>query len=70
MKKRIHPLRKEICVIHTDGSTYMMTSQLMKDQLKLDVDVKSHAIWNSGTKMGMQERRGQLAKFKKKYERT
>lgn len=68
MKKRLHPLGREVQVIGTDGSTYEMRSQGAKSQLKLDVDVRSHGMWNLG-KMGLQERKGQLARFKKRYER-
>lgn len=67
MKKNIHPLLKKIQIIESDGSTYELPLLLDKKQLKLEVDPKTNAIWNYGTKQFGLESRGQIAKFKKRF---
>lgn len=69
MKKYIHPQRREVSVISTDGATYTLNLLLGKNPFKLDVDPKSHPLWNEGHKMGLLESKGQLAKFNRRFKK-
>lgn len=67
MRKFIHPHRREVSVVSTDGSTNTLHLLINKNPLKLDLDPKSHPIWNEGNKIGYVESRGQLAKFHRRF---
>lgn len=66
MQKYLHPNLKTVTVICTDGSTYETQMLLNKNQIKLDLDPKSHIIWNQG-KLSNIESKGQVAKFKRRF---
>lgn len=68
MKKNIHPFRKKIQIIESDGSTYQLPLLMEKKQWKLEVDPKTNIVWNYGTKQFGLESKGQIAKFKKRFE--
>lgn len=69
MRKMLHPHRREVTVVSTDGSTYVLPMLMNKNPLKLEVDPRSHAIWNEGTKVGVSESKGQLAKFHRRFKK-
>jgi ribosomal protein L31 len=69
MKKVIHPYRQEVSVVSTDGSTYTLPMLISKSQFKLDVDLRSHPLWNEGNKIGYAESKGQLAKFHRRFKK-
>jgi len=68
MKKDIHPEYHEITVTMTDGSTYQTRSTWGKagDNLKLDIDPKTHPAWTGVHRL--MDSGGQLAKFKKRFQ--
>ena len=68
MKKDIHPKYHEINVVMTDGSTFKTRSTWGKegDNLKLEIDPKSHPAWTGG-KVGLNESEGQVARFQKRF---
>jgi large subunit ribosomal protein L31 len=68
MKKDIHPDYHEITVVLTDGSSFKTRSTYGKagDQLKLDIDPKTHPAWTGGTQH-LLDTGGQVAKFKKRF---
>lgn len=70
MQKQLHPNQKTVTIICTDGSTYEIKMMLAKTQLKLDLDPKSHAVWNHGTKQSGSELKGQLAKFRRRFSKS
>ena len=65
MKKNLHPEYKEIKVIMTNGEEFITKSTLKQDEIKLDIDIKSHPAW-TGTQR-LIDTGGQLAKFNKKF---
>lgn len=67
MKKDIHPDYHEITVVLTDGSEFTTRSTYgaAGDQLRLDIDPKSHPAW-TGTHR-LVDSAGQVAKFNKRY---
>ena len=67
MKKDIHPEYHEITVLMTDGSTYTTRSTYGKagDNLRLDIDPKSHPAWTGVHRLI--DSGGQLAKFNKRF---
>lgn len=67
MKKDIHPDYHEITVLMTDGSTYTTRSTYGKagDQIRLDIDPKSHPAWTGVHRLV--DSGGQLAKFNKRF---
>ena len=69
MKKDIHPTYHKITVVMTDGSTFETYSTWGKegDELKLDIDSKSHPAWTGGGQH-LTDRGGRLSRFKKKYD--
>ena len=68
MKKDIHPDYHEISVIMTDGSTFTTRSTMGKegDELRLDIDPKSHPAWTGGSQR-LVDTGGQVAKFNKRF---
>ena len=68
MKKDIHPDYHEIEVVMTDGSKFKTRSTWGKksDQLKLEIDPKSHPAWTGG-KANINDSEGQVARFKKRF---
>ncbi len=69
MKKGIHPLKKRINVIQTDGSFLEMyiTSTYYKNHLKLDVDTRKHPCWNPHKDHSILDSSNRLQKFRHKY---
>ncbi len=68
MKPDIHPEYHEITVVMTDGTTFTTRSTwgAEGDQLKLDVDPKSHPAWIGGGHR-LVDSGGQVAKFQKRF---
>lgn len=66
MKKSIHPYRTSIKIINTDGSTFELPLMHSKNPFKLDLDSRSHYLWNIGAKQSV-ESKGQIAKFRKRF---
>jgi large subunit ribosomal protein L31 len=68
MKKEIHPDYHKIKVVMTDGSSFETYSTWGKegDELKLDVDTKSHPAWTGGGQH-LVDRGGRVSKFKEKF---
>lgn len=66
MKKSLHPFRTNITIISTDGSTFELPMMHSKNPLKLDLDSRSHFLWNTGVKQSI-ESKGQIAKFKRRF---
>lgn len=67
MKKNIHPVLTKTLVVQTDGSTYELSQLSTRKQLKLDVDPRSHLLWNPGLNKAFIEEKGQIAKFQKRF---
>ena len=69
MKKDIHPDYHEITVVMTDGTTYRTRSTWGSEgeQLKLDIDPKSHPAWTGGSQR-LVDSGGQVAKFNKRFQ--
>lgn len=69
MKKGIHPLKKRVNVVMTDGSFFDSTivSTYYKNMLKLDVDTKKHFCWNPSREMRGVDSGNRLHKFQAKY---
>ena len=69
MKKDLHPEYHQITVVMTDGTTFETFSTYGKegDELKLDIDSKSHPAWTGGGQH-LTDRGGRLSRFKKKYD--
>ena len=69
MKKDLHPAYHKITVVMTDGETFETYSTYGKenDELKLDIDSKSHPAWTGGGQH-LTDRGGRLSRFKKKYD--
>jgi large subunit ribosomal protein L31 len=69
MKKDIHPEYHEIEVVMTDGTTYRTRSTWGSEgeQLKLDIDPKSHPAWTGGSQR-LVDSGGQVAKFNKRFQ--
>ena len=69
MKKDIHPDYHRITVVMTDGTTFETFSTYGKkdEELKLDIDPKSHPAWTGGGQH-LIDRGGRLSRFKKKYD--
>lgn len=69
MRKGIHPLRKDINIISTDGSFISTTAvmTLYKPYLKLDIDIKKHPCWNPNKDLRGSETSSRLQRFKSKY---
>ena len=67
MKKKIHPNYHKIKVTMTDGSQFETMSTWGKegDNLKLDIDSKSHSAWVGGTQKILDK--GRVSKFNKKF---
>ena len=67
MKKDIHPDYHEITVVMTDGSKYKTRSTMGKagDNLKLDIDPKSHPAWTGQHRI--LDSGGQVARFNKRF---
>ena len=68
MKKDIHPDYHEITVVMTDGTSYKTRSTWGNagDQMKLEIDPKTHPAWTGGTQQ-LLDSGGQVAKFKKRF---
>ncbi|MEM7071451.1 MAG: 50S ribosomal protein L31 [Pseudomonadota bacterium] len=68
MKPDIHPDYHTITIEMTDGTTYETRSTWGKegDCLKLDIDSLSHPAWTGGSQRLLE--RGQLARFKRRFE--
>ena len=68
MKKDIHPDYHEITVVMTDGSEFKTRSTWGKpgDQLRLDIDSKSHPAWTGEHRLV--DSGGQVAKFNKRFQ--
>ncbi len=69
MKKDLHPDYHKITVVMTDGTKFETYSTYGKenDELKLDIDSKSHPAWTGGGQH-LTDRGGRLSRFKKKYD--
>ena len=69
MKKGIHPLKKKINVIMTDGSFFNTTLVTVyhKNHLKLNIDTKKHPCWNLHDDSRSIETGGRRTRFKQKY---
>ena len=67
MKKKIHPNYHKIKVVMTDGSEFETKSTWGKegDNLKLDIDSKSHPAWVGGSQKIMDK--GRVSKYLKKF---
>lgn len=67
MKKDIHPDYHEITILMTDGSSFTTRSTYGSagDQLRLDIDPKSHPAWTGVHRLV--DSGGQLAKFNKRF---
>ena len=68
MKKGIHPAYHTINVVMTDGTKFQTRSTWGKenDEMKLDIDSKSHPAWIGGGHK-MIDTGGQVSKFNKRY---
>ena len=68
MKKNIHPDYHTISVEMTDGSKFQTKSTWGKenDNLKLEIDPKSHSAWTGGKQKILDK--GRISKFNKKFE--
>jgi large subunit ribosomal protein L31 len=68
MKKGIHPEYHTINVVMTDGTQFKTRSTWGKegDEMKLDIDSKSHPAWTGGGHK-MIDTGGQVSKFNKRY---
>lgn len=64
MKANIHPKYEEVTVIMTDGSTFKTRSTIGQEELRLDVDSKSHPAWVGGVSL---RKTGQVEKFNNKF---
>ncbi|NDF11673.1 MAG: 50S ribosomal protein L31 [Proteobacteria bacterium] len=66
MKKGIHPDYHEITVIMTDGTKFQTRSTYGKkgDELRLDVDPKTHQAWTGNIEVKNQ---GRVADFNKRF---
>ncbi len=69
MKKDIHPEYHEIEVVMTDGTSYRTRSTWGSEgeQLKLDIDPKSHPAWTGGSQR-LVDSGGQVAKFNRRFQ--
>ena len=67
MKADIHPDYHEINIVMTDGTEFKTRSTWGKegDTMRLDVDTKSHPVWNGGSHKVIET--GQLSKFEKRF---
>ena len=67
MKEGIHPDYHEITIVMTDGYEYKTRSTWGKpgDVMRLDVDPKSHPVWQGGGYKVVEK--GQLSKFEKRF---
>ena len=67
MKKKIHPNYHKINVVMTDGSKFETMSTWGKEgeNLKLDIDSKSHSAWVGGSQKILEK--GRVSKFNKKF---
>lgn len=67
MKEKIHPDYHEITVVMTDGTKFKTRSTYGKagDELRLDIDPKTHPAWTGGT--AQVKNAGQVAKFNKRF---
>ena len=68
MKPDIHPKYHEITVVMTDGTKFTTRSTwgAKGDELRLDVDPKSHPAWIGGGHR-LVDSGGQVAKFQKRF---
>jgi large subunit ribosomal protein L31 len=68
MRNNIHPDYHEITVVMTDGTKFKTRSTWGKkdDELRLDVDSKSHPAWTGVHRLI--DTGGQLAKFKNRFQ--
>ena len=68
MKKNTHPNYHKITVVMTDGSTFETRSTWGNegDELKLEVDSKTHPAWTGG-KASINDSEGQVARFEKRF---
>nr|NP_044811.1 ribosomal protein L31 [Reclinomonas americana]AAD11926.1 ribosomal protein L31 [Reclinomonas americana] len=70
MKKGIHPLKRSLDVIMTNGSFVktIIVSSYIKKNLKLDIDTNKHPCWNPHKKVFVLDSSNLLQKFKSKYQ--
>ena len=68
MKKNKHPDYHTITVEMTDGSKFQTRSTWgnENDNLKLEIDPKSHAAWTGGKQKILDK--GRVSKFNKKFQ--
>lgn len=64
MKADIHPKYEEITVVMTDGTKFKTRSTIGQEELRLDVDSKTHPAWVGGHHM---KKTGQMEKFNNKF---
>lgn len=67
IKKKIHPKNNIMTVIMTNGVVYKTKTTLNKNLLKLELDTKSHSLWNKKSNMLFIDKKSQVAKFNKKF---
>lgn len=69
MKKGIHPLKKSLDVVMTNGSFVktVVVSSCNKKSIKLDIDAYKHPCWNPHKKVFVLDSSNLLQKFKAKY---
>ena len=69
MKRGIHPAKRHIAVIMTDGSFFDadIVSTYSKKVMKLDLDTKKHPAWNPTKDTRVIDSGNRLQKFKHKY---
>jgi large subunit ribosomal protein L31 len=69
MKKGIHPLKRKISIVMTDGSFFdsVIVATYNKNILKLDVDTKKHPCWNPSKELKGVDSGNRLHKFQSKY---
>ncbi len=68
MKDEIHPNYHTIKVVMTDGTTFETRSTWGSegDELRLDIDPKSHPAWTGGNQQ-LVDRGGRVSRFNKKF---
>lgn len=71
MKKGIHPYKKKLSVVMTDGSFFdsSIVGTYNKKILMLDLDTKKHASWNISRERKNIDIGDRLHKFQTKYKK-
>jgi large subunit ribosomal protein L31 len=66
MKKDTHPDYHLVKVVMTDGTEFWTRSTYGGEQLRLEIDPKTHPAWTGGGQH-LVDRGGRLSRFKTKY---